>query len=64
MGIMWQDSVTNREVLDRAGTASVKTMMQKNHLHWAGHGVHIYEGLHLPKQIIYGQLCTGKKYQG
>ena len=41
MGIVWQDRVTNREVLDRAGTASVKTMLQKSQLHWAGHDIHM-----------------------
>lgn len=41
MGILWEDRVTNREVLDRAGTASVKTMLQKSQLHWAGHGIHM-----------------------
>ena len=37
IGIRWQDRVTNQDVLDRAGSTSIESMLLKAQLHWNGH---------------------------
>ena len=46
MGIRWQDRVTNQEVLDRAGSASMESMILKAELRWTGHVIECLTVIH------------------
>ena len=63
MGIRWQDRITNIEVLQRANSISIHTMIQKNQLRWAGHLVRM-DDTRLPKRLFYCQLANGKRLPG
>lgn len=39
MNICWKDSITNQEVLDRAGSTSTESMLLKVQMRWTGHVV-------------------------
>ncbi|KAL8569000.1 hypothetical protein ACOMHN_038524 [Nucella lapillus] len=63
LGIKWQDRITNLEVLDRAGTTSIEAMILKTQLRWTGHVIRM-DSDRIPKQLLYGELCRGKRKQG
>ena len=56
--IQWQDRVPNTEVLERAGLASMPTMLSHRRLRWLGH-VHRMEPNRLPREILSGELREG-----
>ena len=62
MGIKWQDKTTNVEVLRRANLPSMADILIEKNLRWLGH-VHRMEQDRLPRQLLYSQLCTGKRNQ-
>ncbi len=53
MKIRWQDKVTNQEVLDRAGSASIESMILKMQLQWSGHVIRM-DPQRMPKQVFFG----------
>ena len=55
--------VPDTEVLTRAGIPSIHTLLQKAQLRWAGHVTRMLDD-HLPKQLLYGDLCYGKRSVG
>jgi len=57
--IKWQDKIPDSEVLRRASTPSIHTLLQKAQLRWAGHVVRMPDS-RLPKQLLYGELSKGK----
>ena len=61
--ISWQDKVPDTEVLKRANLPSVHTLLQKTQARWAGHVVRMSDD-RLPKQLLYGELCKGKRSVG
>ena len=61
--IRWQDKVPDTEVLHRADTTSIHTLISKNQLRWSGHVVRMDDN-RLPKRIFYGELATGKRTTG
>ena len=63
MGIRWQDRVTNQEVLDRAGSTSIESMLLKAQLHWTGHVIRMTDG-RIPRQLLYGELMQSSRKQG
>ena len=63
MGIRWQDSVTNQEVPDRAGSTSIESMLLKAQLRWTGNVVRMTDS-RFPRQLLYGQLMRGSHKQG
>ncbi|KAL8615669.1 hypothetical protein ACOMHN_034819 [Nucella lapillus] len=63
LGIKWQDKITNLEVLDRAGTTSIEAMILKTQLRWTEHVIWM-DSDRIPKQLLYGELCRGKRKQG
>ena len=63
LGICWQDRVTNLQVLDRANSSSIKSMLIKAHLRWVGHVIRM-EDYRMPKRLLYGELQHGKRNQG
>ena len=61
--INWQDMVPDTEVLTRAGIPSIHTILQKAQVRWAGHVTRMPDD-RLPKQLLYGELCYGKRSVG
>ena len=53
--IRWQDRVTNTEVLERAGSLSMPSLLIQRRLRWLGHA-HRMEPGRLPREIFYGEL--------
>ena len=41
LGICWQDRITNLEVLDRANSSSIESVLIKAQLRWVGHVIHM-----------------------
>ena len=63
LSINWQDMVPDTEVLTRAGIPSIHTILQKAQVRWAGHVTWMSDD-RLPKQLLYGELCYGKRSVG
>ena len=63
LSIKWQDMVPDTEVLTRAGIPSIHTLLQKAQVRWAGHVTHKPDD-RLPNQLLYGELCYGKRSVG
>ena len=63
MGIRWQDRVTNQEVLDRAGSTSIESMLLKSQMRWKGHVIQMEEN-RIPRQVMNGELKDGARKQG
>ena len=55
--------VPDTEVLTRAGIPSIHTILQKAQARWAGHVTRMPAD-RLPKQLLYGELCYGKRSVG
>ena len=55
---MWQDKVTNTEVLEQAGQHSMHLLLYKWCLQWL-RPVYQMEDGHIPKDILHSQLTTG-----
>ena len=58
-----QDMVRDTEVLTRAGTLCIHIILQKGQVRWAGHVTRMSDD-RLPKQLLYGELCYGKRSLG
>ena len=63
LNIKWDDRVTNNEVLKRTGTDSLYSILKLRRLRWLGH-VHRMQDGRIPKDLLYGELATGKRPQG
>ena len=63
LGITWQDKITNNKVLAKAGLPSMFTLLRQRRLRWLGHVRRMEDG-RIPKDILYGQLATGKRRTG
>ena len=63
LSIKWQDMVPDTEVLTRAGILSIHTLLQKAQVRWAGHVTRMHDD-RLPKQLLYGEHCYGKRSVG
>ena len=63
LGISWQDKVPNTEVLSRAGLPSMYTLLRQRRLRWLGH-VHRMPDGRIPKDLLYGELASGKRSTG
>ena len=61
--IKWQDIVPDTDVLARAGIPSIHTIQQKAQVRWAGHVTRMPDD-RLSKQLLYGELCCGKRSLG
>ena len=63
LGITWQDKVKNNAVLDKAGIPSLYTLFQQLRMRWLGHVTRLEDG-RIPKDLVYGELATGKRLTG
>ncbi|CAG5117359.1 unnamed protein product [Candidula unifasciata] len=63
LGLKWQDKVTNTEVLERAGTTTVFSLLNLRRLRWLGHTWRMEDG-RVPKDIFCGELKTGRRCRG
>ena len=63
LGITWQDRVTNKVVLEKAGIPSLYTLLKQRRMRWLGHVTRMRDG-RIPKDLLYGELATGKKPTG
>ena len=61
--IRWQEKIPDTEVLQQAGLPSVVTIIRKSQLRWAGHVTRMPD-TRIPKQLLYGELCQGKRSVG
>ena len=61
--ISWQDYIPNTEVLQQAGMESIHAMLMRSQLMCAGHVVRMPDE-RLPKQLLYRELCAGKRSRG
>ena len=61
--IRWQQLVTNEMVFVRSGCCSIASLLTKSRLRWAGHIVRMSDS-RIPKQLLYGELCIGKRAHG
>ena len=59
----WKDKITNTEVLKKAGLPSMEDMLTQTNLRWLGH-VEMMDHQRLPRQLLYSQLCEGKRSRG
>ena len=57
LGITWQDKVTNKVVLEKAGIPSLYTLLKQRHMGWLGHLTQM-EDSYIPKNLLYGELAT------
>ena len=63
LGISWQDHITNSEVLERANSTSIESMLIKAQLRWVGHVIRMEE-FRMPRRLLYGELQLGKRSKG
>ena len=61
--ISWQDRVSNTEVPSRANLPSMFTLLRQRRLRWLGHVYRMEDG-RIPKDILYGELASGRKTKG
>ena len=63
LDISWQDKITNTEVLERASSFSIYTLLSQRRLRWLGH-VHRMDNGRILKDMLYGELITGTRTLG
>ena len=63
LDIKWQDRVSHLQVLDITETTSIEAMILKSRIRWVGHVI-CMEDNRLPKQLMFGELASGKRNQG
>ena len=63
MNIRWQDKVTNQEVLDRADSSSMESLLLRAQLRWTGH-ISRMDDSRIPRQLLYGVLKEGSRRRG
>ena len=63
LNLTWQDRVPHSEIIRRASTTTIETMLATKQLRWTGHIYRMSED-RLPRQLLYGQLSTGQRNQG
>ena len=63
LGVTWKDHITNEDVLERAGSPSMKDLLQQRRLRWLGHVCRMKDG-RIPKDLLFSQLATGTRPRG
>ena len=55
--------MTSTDVLSCAGLPTMYTLLRQHQLHWLGHVCHM-EDVHIPKDVLYGELTSGQRSTG
>ena len=63
LDISRRDKIINTEVLERASSFSMYTLLSQRRLRWLGH-VHRMANRRIPKDMLYGELVTGTRTLG
>ena len=63
LNVTWLDRVTNTQVLERAQSTSIMTILLKRRLRWLGH-VHRMDSSRIPKRLLYGELTDAPRRVG
>ena len=61
--VKWQDKVPNTDVLQRADSMSIRSMLMESQLRWSGHVARMPD-YRLPKRVFFGELDSGKRSRG
>jgi hypothetical protein len=61
--VRWQDKIPDTEILRSAQLPSIHTLLKKTQVRWTGHVVRMSDN-RIPKQLLYGELCQGKRSVG
>ena len=61
--IKWQDKVSNSEVLERAKTKTLYSILRERRLRWLGHVKRMEPG-RIPKDLLYSELEEGTRPTG
>ena len=56
-GISWQERVANIDVLERAFSFSMNTLLSQRNMRWLGHVHGLVDG-RIPKYLLYGDYVT------
>ena len=60
LGIQWSEKVPNTDVLPKANSQGIESMLVWNQLRWIGHVCRM-NNQRIPKQLLYGQLKLGER---
>ena len=63
LGIRWQDKITILEILNRVEATSAEAILLKAQLRWTEH-FNRTEKHGMPRQLLHGELVSGKRSQG
>ena len=63
LGITWRDKIPHRRILERTKCPSLEYLLKRNQLRWIGHVVRMPDS-RLPKQLLYGELSSGRRSAG
>ena len=63
LNVHWQDKVPDTEVLQRAASSSIHTILMQCQIRWAGHVVRMPDH-RIMKRLLYGELQQGKRIKG
>ncbi|XP_069159445.1 uncharacterized protein [Procambarus clarkii] len=63
LDITWKYYVTNNTVLERTGVPSMFTLLKHKRMLWLGHVTPMDDG-RIPKDLLYGELASGRRPTG
>ena len=63
LNITWKDKIPHTQIIQRANTTTIETMLARKQLRWTGHVYRMGED-RIPRQLLYGQLPTRNRSQG
>ena len=63
LGVIWRNKLKYEEIYRMTGSVSLESQLGRRQLRWTGHVIRMDEN-RLPKQVLYGELSTGKRRAG
>ena len=63
LGTSWQNCILNKDILKKARTESMFSLLKKRRLQWLGHDKRMKDG-RLPKSILYSELADDSRAIG
>ena len=61
--IKWEQRIPDTEILHRAKMSGIEAILVQNQLRWSGHVCRM-EDSRIPKQLLYGEFCDGRRSVG